>query len=269
MNLPTPCDICIEEKCGGVKNCNCETCNIKDKCNKHLWPTIRITNKCTQSCSHCCFSCSPSKNKMMTAEYSKNIAKFLDSNNIQLITLMGGEFFCNPEWADIFHNIIPNRKYVRLVSNGDWAKSKVSTNKIIKTLKEFPNLKVSISKDKWHTNKYVDKAESYLKEASIEYNVAQDGEMTDEAIVPIGNGEFHYSMFSMFAQACSKNKYLFMIDEEGEIYKCGYGAWDYANVNEYIEGGFAKKFKEFNQKYYKVWFSNCRSCVRSYEYSGT
>lgn len=73
-----PCDICLDEKCGGTKSCNCRNCSHRDDCRKYLHPTIRITTKCTQACSHCCFSCSPAKTRMMKKnKTTKNISRLV------------------------------------------------------------------------------------------------------------------------------------------------------------------------------------------------
>jgi len=52
--------------------------------------------------------------------------------------------------------------------------------------------------------------------------------------------------------------------DQGEIYKCGFGVWDYDNISRFTEGGFAKRFKEFNTKFYNVFISSCAVCRRSY-----
>ena len=52
------CDICLDEKCGKTeenRTCNCKNCSNINECYKFLHATIRITTKCTQECSHCCF----------------------------------------------------------------------------------------------------------------------------------------------------------------------------------------------------------------------
>ena len=87
------CNICIEEQCKGAKNCNCETCSKISECTKYLKPTLRITRKCTQHCSMCCFSCSPKESEMMTVETAKQVAEFYENNNISYTQIMGGEFF--------------------------------------------------------------------------------------------------------------------------------------------------------------------------------
>ena len=82
-----PCDICLEEKCDGKHDCHCDTCSLKDKCYRKLHATIRITNKCTQECSHCCFASSPKSNIMMSIEKAKEIAKFFIVNSLHQLNL--------------------------------------------------------------------------------------------------------------------------------------------------------------------------------------
>jgi len=261
------CNICIEEDCKGKKDCHCDNCAHCKECNKILHATIRITTKCTQSCSHCCFECSPKKSDMMSVDTAKKIALFLGSNNISNITLMGGEFFCNPSWVDIFDTLIPVTAYTRLVTNGDWA----DNSAVPRILKRFPNLKVSISKDRWHTNEHVDEAIAACKEFGLRYNVAGDEETTEESVVPVGRSSFEaFGIYGMFGCWCHNpaHKYSFMIDEVGKIYKCGFGIWDYANIEDHLEGGFDKEFKELNQKFHKIFISNCRRCASSYNKSG-
>ena len=36
----------------------------------------------------------------------------------------------------------------------------------------------------------------------------------------------------------------------------------YANINEYLEGGFDKRFKEFNKRFYSIFIPSCSSCIR-------
>lgn len=55
----------------------------------------------------------------MSVDISKSISKFIKSNNILSSNVMGGEFFCNPNWYDILSEIISNLTMMRLVSNGD------------------------------------------------------------------------------------------------------------------------------------------------------
>jgi hypothetical protein len=258
------CDICVDPTCGGKKNCNCNTCSKKEDCYRSLKPTIRITRKCSQSCSHCCFECGPKEKEMMSPDMAHKVQTFMRTNNITRAETMGGEFFLNPDWYEVLDVIGEGLKIVRLVSNSDWAgNAKVASN-VIEFLTNHTQFYISLSKDKWHTNKNLDRVVQLLKEADILHNIPTEDRTTDDTIVPIGRSRFDYGFFSMFGAYCSpgEKRYNFLIDEVGEIYKCGLGAWPYANVKDFQEGGFNKKFKEFNNKFYGAHVMNCMMCQR-------
>lgn len=260
-----PCNICLDEKCGGKHTCNCSTCKMLAECPKFLRAVIRITNKCTQSCSHCCFKSSPKSNIMMNIEMAKNVATFIKSNKVCDLNVMGGEFFCNPDWYEILSILIDSTHSMRLVTNGDWAANKDIADKVVEFINlNKPKLRIAISKDKWHTNKNVEKAEEYIKETGVSYNIALPSETTDASIVPIGRSELSYSPYYSFASCyCQKpiEQYTFLIDEEGYVYKCGFGAWRYSNIKKYVKGGFNERFKEFNKKFYDIFVPSCRHCL--------
>jgi len=254
-----PCEICIEEACEGKFNCHCSTCKQYDKCNKFLSATIRITTKCTQSCGHCCFECSPEKSDFMSVEMSEKIKKFIEHNHIRYLNIMGGEFYCHPQWEKILSNLLSSNVIIsRIVTNGDWYKN--DRNKILKFFKNKDNFLISISKDKWHTNKYADKAFEFLQDNKIVSNICE--KLTEESIVPLGRGQLIYSNhYCMFGTFCGQpdNMYSILIDEIGKIYKCTMGIWDYADVDNYMFD-FRKRFKEFNQVFYGTFVPNCKSC---------
>lgn len=265
-----PCDLCIEQKCEKVGKCNCKTCKSKDCCPKYLGlqVTIRITTKCTQSCSHCCYSSSPKSNDFMTVEMSEQIGLFLKNNPIYYINLMGGEIYCHPQYQQILKNLIPNVQIARIVSNGDWANDHPEFAEFIS---QFPNAYVSISKDKYHTNKHIDKAKVLLESNGVSCKVADLEEKgTDQSLgmhgnVPIGRSLFEYGFYSSFGCYCHnpEHEYSFLIDELGKIYKCGFGVWDYDNIDDYLNGGFAERFQEFSKKFYSIFIPNCASCIRA------
>jgi len=176
---------------------------------------------------------------------------------------MGGEFFCNPDWYEIFSILSKDVLTVRIVTNGDWADN---PEKVLEFMSNHPQCYMCISKDKWHTNEWVAKAHDLCEAHGIIHKLATDEETTPESIVPVGRSRFEYNFYSTFANYCSKpdRKYTFLIDEEGEIYKCGFGAWAYANVKEYINGGFSKRFKSFNRLYYKQWVPSCKHCLSAW-----
>lgn len=259
------CKICLEEECGGHHKCNCKNCVHLSECTKILHATIRITNRCTQKCSHCCFSSHPDSKVMMTIGMSEKIAKFLKNNEVISVNLMGGEFFCNKKWFRIVINILHSVQYMRIVSNGDWVYSKDTKEQLLTLNSMFHNkFRVSISKDRYHTNSNVESAINWLNSNNINCDIAEEGNQYEDYLVPIGRSQFHYGTYSSFSCYCHnpKKKYAFLIDEKGNIYKCGFGVWQYATVEEYINGDFAKRFKEFNKKFYSIFVSSCASCIR-------
>lgn len=267
--MRNPCDICIDPACDGKKNCNCSTCKSKEICPRLLGPkpTIRITTKCTQSCSHCCYECGPSSSKMMTIDMARNIHTFCSSNIISRCEIMGGEFFLNPDWEMILSILSDGMNSVRLVSNSDWAANEKISDRVIGFLSVHDNFHVGLSKDKWHNNKNVSLALKLLSDANIIHRTATEEEGSDNSIVPVGRGELMGGdFFSMFGCYCHdpRKKYNLLIDECGEIYKCGFGIWDYDNIMNFLNGGFGSRFKKFNTAFYKAWISNCASCNRSY-----
>lgn len=265
------CDICLEETCKGLHNCNCDTCDKVKECYRKLHATIRITTKCTQKCSHCCFECSPQEDKVMSIQTANEISQFLRSNDIDDINVMGGEFFLNKDWYEVIKSLGESVTTLRLVTTGDWVKDKKECEKLVKLNKELDSrLWLSISRDKWHNNINVEYACKFLDEHKIIYNVEKEEEGTDGSLVPIGRAEYNFSFYSMFSCYCRnpKHMYSFLINEKGVIYKCGFGVWDYAKVQDYLEGGFAERFKEFNKIVYSTFLSSCKSCINGARLSG-
>jgi len=259
------CDFCIEEDCDGSRKgcCDCDNCDRVEECPRVLRPTIRITTRCTQKCGHCCYDSTPDRDDMMSVETARSIQRFLDANDIWYAAIMGGEIFCNPDWEEIVGILCTGRQYVRLVTNGDWA----GTDFLDRLADYRDILNIAISNDKWHTNDNVEAAAAECEAKGFRYCVADPNtEDNDNVIAPVGRGAYHYGLFSMFACYCHnpEKNYTFLIDETGTVFKCGFGVWDYAEVADYEDGGFAARFKAFNQVFYGTWISSCTSCRRSY-----
>ena len=201
----------------------------------------------------------------MSIEQSEKTAKFLKANNIEIVNLMGGEFFCNPDWFEVLSNIVSAVKFARIVTNGDWVPSLAVKAKLSTFISLYgKKISFSISKDKWHTNKHVDGAAAFFDTAGVRYNVATPEETTEASIVPVGRSMLggSFGIFSMMGCYCQepKNMYSFLIDEEGDIYKCGFGIFKYATIDKYLEGGFNKRFKEYNSEFYKHFIPSCKTC---------
>lgn len=203
----------------------------------------------------------------MSIEKAKEINQFLISNNIDYINVMGGEFFMHPDWFEVITTLGQGIGAVRIATNGDWVETETER---IKELTENILVYFAISKDRWHNNKNVEAAAKFCSDNMIPYKVATEEETTAESIVPIGRSEFDFGMYSMFMCYCTKpdRKYSFLIDEQGVVYKCPLGAWDYANISDYVDGGFDKAFKEFTTIFYSEFIPNCATCIRIYKRYG-
>lgn len=206
---------------------------------------------------------------MMSVDMARKIAQFIKNNNIIRLNVMGGEFFCNPDWFEILDLFIEAAPHIRLVSNSDWAHNEDVKGKLISLHEKYDQkFYVCLSNDEWHTNKYVSEAEEFLNSVGIRcYN--GEGQLKIDGIVPVGRGELTgYGGFYSFMGDYCRNpefEYSFLIDEDGNIYKCAFGTWKYANVDDYVDGGFEKRFKEYNAEVKNIFIPNCLSCRRSCE----
>ena len=262
----TTCNICLEKKCKATteEKCDCSTCKIYDSCPRKLRAIIRVTLKCTQKCKHCCFDCTPQSEVHMSVETAKKIAQFIRNNFFFSISIMGGEIFCNPDWKKILYELSNTTSIIRLVSNSDWASS---CPEFADEVSKYKNMYVSLSKDKYHTNTHVELAEKLLLEKGVKCIVCDLEDANDDnANVPIGRARLEYTHYSAFSCYCHnpEKEYVLMIDEVGDVFKCGFGVWDYANVDDYLEGGFPERFKEFGKLFNSIFISNCASCIRGF-----
>jgi len=199
----------------------------------------------------------------MTVDMAKTIHAFLAANDIDRVNIMGGEFFCHPEWKAIIATLVDGMAIARLVTNGDWAASKNLATSVTGFLKGLPQIHVSISNDKWHENAHVDAASTACEEAGIPCNVEHPGTATDDTIVPVGRSAFEFGFYSM-ARYCAnpKKTYGFLIDERGEICKCAMGILPYDDVENFVGGGFAARFKEMGTAFQKSFIMACADCAR-------
>jgi hypothetical protein len=196
------------------------------------------------------------------------VAQFVKSNGIGRLNVMGGEFFCNPDWEEILATLFASVGYVRLVSNGDWAGLAKLQKQVIGFLANYANIHVALSFDKWHTNKHVETAMKACADAGIPH-IRADRE-DDTGSVPVGRHQFEMdTVYGMFSCWCHKpdRKYTFLVDEEGLISKCPFGMWTYDRISLYLDGGFRERFKQFHGAFYSTFVPSCHRCVSSWEIS--
>ena len=269
----SPCSICIEEKCGGKHTCNRESCKVSRECNKFLKATVRITNKCTQECRHCCFASSPRSNIMMTPGMAKDVNQFCQVNGILRLNLMGGEIFCNPEWYEILQTLTAGMIITRIVTNGDLVKKNRGKLKLLSNSHK-EKIYFSISTDRFHTNNNVGEARECLESLGfvVQVNPDYDSKTTDW-VAPVGrafdNGLWSgfYGTFGNFCKS-PDNQYSMLIDERGFVYRCGFGCMPFAEISDYLDGGFRERLKKFYQRFHKTFIPNCRSCYRANIFAG-
>ena len=226
---------------------------------KEIYPTIRITTKCTQRCSHCCYECSPEKKDMMTVRTANKIYDFLQEYKIESINVMGGEFFCNPHWREILHRLSIWRNYVRLATNSDWV---AISKEVVDFLKGHFNVYMALSCDEFHSNKNVARAERILGKNKLPF--VRDVIPTHE-VVPVGRGENYYGgFFTLFGCYCKNPNHecqSMLIDEKGNVYKCPFGLWKLGNIDSY-DGDCIKHLEHFNKQFNKSGIMSCSECLR-------
>lgn len=201
----------------------------------------------------------------MSKETAGAVAKFLEANEIKTANVMGGEFFMNPEWLEILKAIEKPCARLRLVTNGDWAGRSDVEDKLL--MLDRNKWRVGVSKDGWHTNAKVEAAEKFLKDNGFRTTVEKPDDAKKESLVPVGRAEEMFVPYSLYGQYCKRreNMYAFLIDEDGQIYKCPFGMWRYADARDYLEGGFAAEFKRFNSNFYSIFVPSCATCIRADE----
>jgi MoaA/NifB/PqqE/SkfB family radical SAM enzyme len=197
----------------------------------------------------------------MSVDTAESISQFLKLYEIKRTSIMGGEFFCNPDWLHIFKILLPNLDYCRLVTNGDWAKDK----DFLKQLLPYNDrMSIAISEDRWHSNKFTKQAVEQCEELNFHWALPSEEMQRDTALVPVGRLEYNPSGFyGMFSAYCSNpaQHYSFLIDEIGDIFKCSFGKKKYTNIKKHLDGSFLVKFKEFNKKFYQRSPMNCYRCT--------
>lgn len=275
------CEYCFDPPKTGCAPtcCNCNTCANQHKCHRRLSATIRITRKCTQSCEHCCFSCSPKETSHMSLRVARQVNDFLTANKVEQLNVMGGEVWLNPEWREILQLFnAPNRK-IRIVTNGDFCNSQQGREfpghiAYLNSTHKHPNrLHIAISNDIWHKPLDVAKLRDTLDEfPDLPYVIEGiDGQptLTESGLVPIGRSVFNAgSRFYMMQTYCSNPtfRYSFLIDEAGDIFKCPFGIWRIGNVSEYQEtNSFFPTFKDVYSRHWKAFLFSCHRCVSAHE----
>lgn len=212
---------------------------------------IAITQKCTASCSMCCFECSPEKNIQLNDDLIMNLVdQSAEIPQLRTIAISGGEALIR---YDIVKEIIKKsrqiNKSVTLITNGFWARNLKETTNILKELKSLGLNNLGLSYDDFHAEyinhenikniinecfniglscelgvaitKRTHKIEYFLKKFDSELFGVK---LTQYPCIPVGNAENiceedFFCKFSKYGLKCSRDGILAILFD-GNVYPC-------------------------------------------------
>jgi hypothetical protein len=235
---------------------------------------VRLTTKCIYKCKHCCFECGPGRKEVMPVEVAKETKECFEGH-ASWLNVMGGEITLLPHYPELLHEL--SFAPMRIVTNGWWVDHKRPREKLVSTVKELSKQKfpvfVGVSRDRFHPAGVGDRAFEWLR-TQTDFNddwgftATKDPEKEERAVAPVGRAwwnELGDEMLRMFGTYCrSHNDRASMtVLEDGVVTYCPFGAWPMG----YLDEGFEVLEKE-RLRIDKIWFSNCVSCWREWEFRG-
>ena len=213
---------------------------------------INIDSRCTASCTHCCFSCSPNSIQSLSNLEIYMILDYIKLNkSIKYVSITGGEPLLRYEMTKKIIKESHNAgKKVSLISNGFWGGSLDKAVKISNELKESGLDAITISFDDYHKEfvpvQNIRNVLHALKQANIRValNITVDkshkkinlveelGEAifnVDIAIMPLcraGNSkeipesELYFQCEKDSKMRCPAGTWEFAIHHDGFVYPC-------------------------------------------------
>lgn len=114
---------------------------------------LQITTRCNMRCTHCCYSCSPSRGSSMTRETYVNVIAFA-RDYTDCIAIGGGEPTLHKDFFTILGFCLQDFDYVWLATNGSRTKSMFRLCNIItgedEQIYQDDKLTVALSTDYYH-----------------------------------------------------------------------------------------------------------------------
>ncbi|MDR3218420.1 MAG: hypothetical protein LBU22_05475 [Dysgonamonadaceae bacterium] len=101
--------------------------------------SLLVTNKCTAACQNCCFQCNPkNKDRLSLDKMKQYVDQAVDAySTIQLLVITGGECFTlGTDLNKIIKYSSDKGLFIRVVTNGYWAKSPEKARIILEKLVE-------------------------------------------------------------------------------------------------------------------------------------
>ncbi|MCU9810097.1 radical SAM protein [Paraclostridium sp. AKS46] len=214
--------------------------------------TINISGKCNAECKHCCFSCSPYKEQLLTeTEIWESVNYGILNNEINEIAITGGEPFLYEDLVcSIIEKVSDSGKIVTCITNGFWGVSKKVAREKLEKLSKLGLKVLTISCDDFH-NEYIpiDYINNILSESfdlpiriSMNMTVTKDKDgndllyrlkdnllgvsITRFSAGPVGNAKnldrdkLYYKIDTSNYIKCSEPSSGLVIHHDGDVYPC-------------------------------------------------
>ena len=237
--------------------------------------TVRLTTRCLYTCKHCCFSCGPKCNDVMSLDIAKQVRTCFEGH-VTWLNVMGGELTLLPNYPELLEamHFVP----LRIVTNGWWVDHEKPRQKLLATIRSMsqqgPPIYLGISRDRFHPAGVGDRAHAWLTEQNPDFKedwgftATKDPKEEERAIAPVGRAwenELGDEMLRMFGAYCHahKNNQSMTVLEDGSVTFCEFGAWPMG----YLHWGF-DELEEIRVRMSKVFIPNCVSCWRSWTWNG-
>ena len=159
--------------------------------------TIRIINKCQNSCLHCMEESSPTRTEIMSFETFSKTLEFIDSTITDNINISGGEATLHPQILLFLEEACKLNKTIYLLINGLFLKANIELrNKIFILMSKYRNLRLQVTSIKGLYSNFIHRSEiePILKKLSI-YKKIEDRILfvhkLEYGVIPVGRAKEH------------------------------------------------------------------------------
>lgn len=206
---------------------------------------VRVTNKCSDRCQHCCFRSGPECVGSISVDDCLKLNIWLPQN-IRM-NVMGGEVTVLDNYADILFSLLGGRTNGAIITNGQWVNNEIAATNFFRVINDLDNvcgdLCVAISNDKWH-QQYSRRALRLFRENCPSVKLIPGVDINPDQLLPLGRAWDNKlsSAISTSQCGCCRETGQLMVIETGKICLCpmGYFEWkyfweiDYAKAQEYV-----------------------------------
>lgn len=226
-----------------------------NKWDNNIWTNefiARVTNKCNEQCTHCCFRSGPECVGQLSVADGALLNSWLPS--YVKINIMGGEFTILPNYPEILIALTFGRTKAAIITNGQWAYDEPATQKFLSSIDAVcdvcDEVLVAISDDHWH-QRFNKRAQRLYREHNPKAKLISGVDIPDDKILPLGrawDNKLASRSFEACCGCCRETGQLTVI-ETGMITLCpmGYFPWKpfnevtYNTAREYVWGWRARQ----------------------------